>query len=181
MNSLTRTCLSAALLLGFGQAFAAGPVTVGVGHMCCGACKASATQALAKVAEGVKIEGDAITLTAKSEDLLPTLDALRKGGFPAKSLLVSGPVTLGVAHLCCGGCRTGLSSALAAGKLPALDASATKVGENSVVVAPKAGMKLDLIPLIAAMEAGGFSPSKVTLGTATTKSAAPQARRFAVR
>ena len=181
MKTFLETCLPAALLLCIGQAFAATTVTVGVGHMCCGNCKTSATQSLTKVAENVKIEGDTITLTPKGEDLLPVLEALRKGGFPAKTLSVTGSVTVGVSHLCCANCRSGLGEALAAGKLSALDPSATKISGATVVIKAKAGKTLDLMGVIAAMEAGGFSASKVTLGTATARKASSSTRRVATR
>jgi len=149
--------------------------------MCCGSCKAAATQGLASVADGVGIENDNITLTPKGDDLLPSLDALRKSGFPAKSLEVSGPVTLGIAHLCCGKCRTGLTKALVDAKLASLDPDSIKIASDSVTLQAKAGMKLDLIPLIAGMEKGGFSPSKIVVGTATANHSAAHATRVARR
>lgn len=170
MKSLiTVAVLSLVALVSVSSTWAAPPVTVSVGHLCCKPCEIAATTGLAKVADGIKVEGLTITFSAKADDLLPSLEAMRKGGVPAKSLLVSGPATFGILHLCCSTCRTGLASAIAAGKIATLDPAATKVGENNVVVAPKAGMKLDLIAVIAAMETGGFSPSKITIATTTAK------------
>src|SRR5205814_647620 len=102
-------------------------------------------------------------------------------GFPAKTLLVSGPVTLGVAHLCCGGCKAGLAKALKEANVAALDPDSIKMGEDSVTLSAKAGMKLDLIPLIAGMEKGGFSPSKITVGGASAAKTGTAIRRFAKR
>jgi hypothetical protein len=181
LKTLKTVVLSAALLVCVTAAFAASKVTTGVGHMCCGKCKAAATQGLAKVADDISIDGDNITLTPKGDDLLPALEALRKTGFPAKTLVVNGPVTLGVAHLCCGSCRTGLSKALTSANLDALDTGSIKIGEDSVTLTAKPGMKLDLIPLIAGMEKGGFSPSKVTVASASAKKPLNSARRLAAR
>ncbi len=181
MKVLTTGIACAALLASMTATFAAGKVTVGVGHMCCGKCKAAATEGLAKVADSVTIEEDNITLTPKADDLLPTLEALRKCGFPAKTIVVSGPMTLGVAHLCCGGCRTGLSKALTSANLDALDTDSIKIGVDSVTLQAKSGMKLDLIPLIAGMEKGGFSPSKITITSAAAKQSVHRARRVASR
>src|SRR5437899_938390 len=82
MNTVKIAILSAALMVCAAGVFAASKVTAGVGHMCCGRCKAVATAGLAKVADGVSIEEDNITLTPKGDDLLPALEALRKSGFP---------------------------------------------------------------------------------------------------
>jgi hypothetical protein len=181
MNVLRNALVSVAILACCATANASSKVTVAVGHMCCGGCKAAATQGLAKVADGVVIENDNITLTPKGEDLLPSLDALRKSGFPAKSLEVSGPVTLGVAHLCCGRCQSGLAKALADAKVASLDPDSIKIGEDSVTLKAKPGMKLDLVPLIAGMEKGGFSPSKIVVGASTAKNGASHAARVAHR
>lgn len=169
MKALMTAVISAAMLLSVTGAFAATKVVVGVGHMCCGKCKSAATEGLVKVADGISIEGDNITLTPKGDDLLPALEAMRKSGFPARTLEVSGPVTIGVSHLCCGSCRTGLSKALGMAKLAALDPDSIKIASDNVTLTAKAGMKLDLIPLIAGMEKGGFSPSKITVGAVTAK------------
>lgn len=181
MKTLKTGFASALLLVCAAASIAAPKITVGVGHMCCGGCKTAAKAGLAKVADNVTIEDDNITLTAKGDDLLPTLEALRKSGFPARTLVVDGPVTVGVAHLCCGSCRTGLNKALAAAKLEALDPDSIKIAEDSVTVKAKAGMKLDLVPLIAGMEKGGFSPSKITVASASAKRTARPIRRYAAR
>ncbi len=143
-------------------------VTVGVGHMCCASCQTGAKAALAKVASDVSIDGHDVTMTLKDNDLLPALTALRKGGFPANHLNVgSSTVTIAVAHLCCGKCNAGLQTALTEAKLDTLDTDAMKIGDGNLVVKAKDGMKLDLVAVLDAMEKGGFSASKITMGTAT--------------
>lgn len=169
MKFLASALFPASLLLAAGSVVAAPPLTATVGHLCCEPCKAAATGGLGKVADGIKVEGLTVTFSAKGDDVLPALEAMRKGGVPAKSVLISSPATLNVTHLCCGTCRKGLASAIAAGKIANLDPEATKVGENNLVVAPKAGTKIDLIAVITAMETGGFSPSKVVLSASTAK------------
>ena len=168
MKSLKMTVLSAiALLLCAAMAQAETKVTVGVGHMCCDSCKLSATTALSKVAGNVGIEGTTLTITLKENNLVPVLDALRKGGFPANRIEAgSAPVTINVGHLCCPGCKMGLTKALAGSKIEELDTDAIKIGEDSVTVKAKDGKKLDLAPVLAAMEKGGFSAVKISLGAA---------------
>ena len=169
MKTLNSALLSAALLIVASGAFAAARVTVGVGHMCCGRCKSAATEGLSKVADNISIDGTNITMTLKEDNLVPALDALRKAGFPASKLEVSGPVTMSIAHLCCGGCKVGLTKSLAGPKVEGLDPDSIKVGEDSLTVQAKAGMKLDMVPLLAAIEKGGFSPSKITLTQASAQ------------
>jgi len=156
-----------ALLLFSAQAYGETKLTVGVGHMCCGKCVASATESVSKVATAVTIDGKNVTMTVKGDDVLPALEALRKGGFPATKLDVgSGPVTIAVGHMCCGHCVTDLKAALTKSDLADLDADTVDVGMGRVVVKAKAGMTLDLVPLLALMDKTGFSATKVTLGTA---------------
>jgi hypothetical protein len=152
-------------------------ITVGVGHMCCPSCKTGAKAALTNVASDVSIAGNDVTMTVKGDNLVVALDALRKGGFPASQLYVgTGPVTIAVAHLCCGKCNAGLQNALTEAKLDGLDTDSMKIGDGNLVVKAKDGMKLDLIPVLAAMEKGGFSASKITV---TTSAAA--AKKHAIR
>ena len=156
-------------------------VTVGVGHMCCPSCQKSAKASLTAVASNVAIDGNDITMTLKEADLLPALDALRKGGFPANHLSIgSSAATIAVAHLCCGKCNTGLQKAMTEAKLEALDTDGMKIGDGAIVVKSKDGMKLDLIPVLAAMEKGGFSATKITLSAASA-SAPRRAVRTALR
>jgi len=182
-NSLLATGLFSVLTLTacVTGAWAETKITVGVGHMCCAGCQTGAKAALAKVASNVSIDGTDVTITLKEADLVPALEALRKGGFPANHIDAgSGPVTIGVAHLCCGKCNNGLQKALTEAKLEALDTDSMKIGDGNLVIKAKDGMKLDLIPVLAAMEKGGFSASKITLGT-TAASAHKRAVKTASR
>lgn len=156
-------------------------VTVGVGHMCCGGCKASATTALAKVSSAVAIDGKNVTVTLKDNetDIVPVMEALHKGGFPSNKLDVgSQAVTIGVRHLCCGGCKSSLDGALKASKVEELDAAAIKIGTDSVTIKAKEGKSLDLIPVLAAMEKGGFSAKSITVGAQSASLKTP-ARKVA--
>ncbi|HLJ54496.1 MAG TPA: hypothetical protein VKT77_05605, partial [Chthonomonadaceae bacterium] len=118
----------------------------------------------------------------KGDDLLPTIEALRKSGFPARTIPVSGPVTMGIAHLCCGTCRTGLTKAFAAAKLESVDVDSIKVSDDTVTLNPKPGMKIDLVPMLAAMEQGGFYPNRImaTAASSAHRGGSP-ARRVAAR
>lgn len=151
-------------------------VTVGVGHMCCGKCQAAAKASLTKVSSAVEIEGSNVTVTLadNSGDLVPVLDALRKGGFPANKIDAgSHAVTVGVAHLCCGKCKNGLTAALKNSGVAALDVEGVVMTDDSITIKAKSGMSLDLIPVLASMEKGGFSAKSITMVTkaASSKSA----------
>ena len=148
-------------------------VTFGVGHMCCGKCQAAAKASLTKVSSAVSIEGSNVTvsLADSSTDLVPVLDALRKGGFPANKIDAgSNAVTVGVAHLCCGKCKAGLSGALKSSGVAALDTDGMTMTEDSVTIKAKSGMSLDLIPVLVAMEKGGFSAKSITMATKSASS-----------
>jgi copper chaperone CopZ len=169
MNWMWKTAMlsTAALVLCATGVLADTKVTVGVGHMCCGSCRAAAKAALTKVSSDVAIVDKDVTVTLKSSetDIVPVLDALRKGGFPANRIDAGGgPVTIGVAHLCCGGCVNGLKKAMADAKLDNLDTDSLKIADGTMTVKAKDGKMLDLAPVLAAMEKGGFSASKITLG-----------------
>lgn len=145
---------------------AATKVTIGVGHMCCGKCQTAAKTALTGVTSAVEIEGNNVTVTLAGTDIVPVLDTLRKSGFPANKIDAgSSAITVGVAHLCCGKCKSGLSSALKDSHVAALDTDAITMTDDSVTIKAKAGMSLDLAPVLAAMEKGGFSAKSVTMGT----------------
>ncbi len=153
-------------------------LTVGVGHMCCAGCETATKAALADLSSNVAIDGKSVTVTLKDNqtDIFPVLEALRKAGFPPIRIEAgSGPVTIGVAHLCCGGCNTSLKAALTSAKLEDMDAGSLKIADGSLVVKAKEGKSLDLAPVLAAMEKGGFSASKVTLGAAAQPAPKPKA------
>src|SRR5579871_3361851 len=124
-NHLLVTGFLAAMAL---AAHADTKITVGVGHMCCGNCKTSATAALQKVASDVSIDGNDITMTLKGDDVFTAIHTLDKAGFPANHYNVgSSTVTIAVAHLCCGKCNAGLKSALTDANLDALDTDSMKI------------------------------------------------------
>ena len=169
-KSMTKMALMsfAALLVCGVNARAQTKLTVGVGHMCCDSCKTGAKSALAKVSSDVAIDGKNVTVTMKQNatDIVPVLDALRKGGFPATSIDAgASPVTFKVAHMCCGKCVASIKTALADSKIEALDQDSIKAGDGMLTLKAKDGMKLDLIPVMAALEKGGFSATSITLGT----------------
>ncbi|HEV2471482.1 MAG TPA: hypothetical protein VGS41_02385 [Chthonomonadales bacterium] len=159
----------AGLALAIGAARADTTITVGVGHMCCGGCRAAAKAALQSVAKSVQIDGKTVTVTLTSQDgnIVPALEALRKGGFPPTKVDAgAGPVTFGIAQLCCGTCKADLKAALTQTQIPQLDASAIQIGDNSVTLKAKAGSTLDIVPVMAAMEKGGFYASSISIGAA---------------
>ena len=150
-------------------------ITVGVGHMCCGKCVAAAKEALKDVASEVAIEGKNVTITLKEDgSTVRALGALRRGGFPAKTLDAGADVvTLGVRHLCCGNCKAGLKEALTESKIEALDLASITMTDDSVSFKAKAGASLNLIKVMAAMEEGGFSAGKVTMAKAAASNLKP--------
>ena len=158
-------------------------VTIGVGHMCCGKCVAGAKEALKDVATEVTIDGKNVTVTPKDGiNTARVLAALRRGGFPAKTLDAGADVvTLGVNHLCCGNCKTALTTALKDSKIEALDLDSINVGDDSVSFKAKAGASLNLISVMHAMEREGFSAGKITLAKASASNVKPSkaARRIA--
>lgn len=170
LNKISLLFSAAALLLSVTSALAETKLTVGVGHMCCGSCKKSATEGLSKVATNVAIDGKNITMTLNEDNLVPTLNALRRSGFPATSIMAgNGPATMTIGHLCCAGCKNDLKKTLAESKIENLDVDAITVDEDNVIVKAKAGKSLDLAPVLAAMTKGGFSATKITVATTTAK------------
>src|SRR6185369_14220561 len=117
-----------------------------VGHMCCGSCKTAATAGLKTVpwADSVTIDGTVATVVAKADqkvDVIALRDALAKAGFPAKEIMVSGPVTLTVAHMCCAGCANELKAGMAQVRSAILDKDRVTVDQaaKTVTVQPMAG------------------------------------------
>lgn len=142
-------------------------VTVGVGHMCCGSCKKDATAALTKIASDVNIDGKSISMTIKENDVVPALAALRTAGFPPLHVDAGGAaVTIAVGHMCCNHCISDLKQALLDAKIDALDTDTMTLGMGKLVVKAKSGKTLDLIPVLNAMETGGFSATKINMGNA---------------
>ncbi len=156
-------------------------VTVGVGHMCCGSCKKDATDSLKTLASNVNIDGKTITMTVKDNDVEPALKALRAAGFPPLHVDAGGaPVTIAVGHMCCAHCITDLKQALLDAKIEALNTDDMTLGMGKLVVKAKDGKSLDLIEVTKAMETGGFSATKISLGNAVVVHTRPTTRRVAM-
>ncbi|MHB9131437.1 MAG: cation transporter [Armatimonadota bacterium] len=160
-----------ALLAAVSTSFAATTITATVGHMCCGGCRNAATTGVKKLdwVDAVTINGTAVTVTAKAGqqvEVISLRDALNKAGFPANEMLVSEPVTLEIAHLCCGGCADAVKTAL--GKVT--DANFDKgsitvdMKTKTAVVRPLAGKNMNLITILQQMEQGATSALKGTIG-----------------
>jgi copper chaperone CopZ len=168
----------AALLLISSSAFAAETIKATVGHMCCGGCKAAATAGVKKLdwVDAVAIDGTAVTITAKGDqkvDVVALRDALSKSGFPAAEILVSGPVTMTVGHLCCPMCTNDMKTKLAEVRSQVLDKDNIKIDQASktVVLQPLAGKQLNLVSLLNQMDRAGFSAVKCTVSAAAATTA----------
>jgi copper chaperone CopZ len=171
---MNRLVISGALLLMAVPAFAADSVKVTVGHMCCGSCKTAATAGIKTLpfADTVTIDGAVATVTAKADqkvDVIALRDALSKAGFPAKEIMVSGPVTLTVAHMCCAGCANDLKAGMAQVRSARLDKDKVAVDQaaKTITVQPLAGMTMNLIPILHQMENAGYAASKGTIQSAS--------------
>lgn len=168
---ITGTLFLTTTLLTTASAFAAETLKVTVGHMCCGACKTAATSGLKKLdwlAEGTAIDGTTITVTAKAGqaiDLIALTDALRTGGFPAKEINISSPVTLTVTHLCCASCTSALKANLAEIKSKVLDKDKIKIDANAktVTLQPVAGSSLNMVAVLRQLEGAGVSATKAVV------------------
>jgi Heavy-metal-associated domain. len=175
---MKKLVFGAAFLLAASSAFAAETVKATVGHMCCGGCKATATKGVQSVAwvDSVAIDdGGVVTVTAKADqkaDLIALTDALNKSGFPARDIQVSGPVTLSVAHLCCGGCANDLKTKLAAVRSEILDKDKIVVDQSAktVTLQPVAGKSMNIVPILRQMANAGFAASKCSMAAAATTS-----------
>lgn len=170
---MKKLLFGAAFLLLASSAFAAETIKATVGHMCCGSCKASATAGVKTLdwVNDVAIDGTTMTVTAKDGqrvDVAALLDALRKTGFPANEVMVSGPVTMTVGHMCCQGCVNDLKGKLGEIKSNRLDKANVRIDlpSKTVVLAPVAGQTMNLIPILHQMDDAGFAAVKCTIGTA---------------
>ncbi len=149
-------------------------VKVTVGHMCCGGCKAAATAGLKSVAwsDNVTIEDKVITVNAKAgmkTDVISLMDALNRAGFPASEINTTAPVTLTVAHLCCGACVGDLKTKIAALRGNTLDKDNVKIDQaaKTLTIQPAAGMTLNVVPIISQLNRQGFSFTSATVVTAS--------------
>ena len=172
---MKKLALVAAFLLGTTSAFAAESIKAKVGHMCCGACKNAASKSVQAVTwvDNVAIDNDVVTITAKADqkvDLVAVVDALRKSGFPAKEIMVSGPVTMTAAHLCCPGCVNDAKTKISEVRSDVLDKDKVVIDATAktITVQPKAGMSMNIVAIINQMERAGFSASKATVAAAAT-------------
>ncbi|MGC8668980.1 MAG: heavy-metal-associated domain-containing protein [Chthonomonadales bacterium] len=171
------------------SAFAeADSVAVKVGHMCCGKCQAAAS-AGAKSApwvEGVSIQGTTVTVSPKAGEqveLVSLMQGMRKAGFPPAEVTVSGPITVAVAHMCCGGCASDLKAKLSQSKIPGLDTAsiATDVSNRTVAVKPLAGHTLNAVAVLREIEAAGFGPQSCVIASSSAQRQRTDAPRTARR
>ena len=171
---MTKALLAAAMVLAGSAALAADSVKVTVGHMCCGACKGSATAGAKNAAwvDSVAIDGTTVTVTAKEGqkvDIVTLMDAMQKSGFPAREISASGPVTLTLAHLCCGGCVNDLKTKVGELRSQTLDKGNVKIDQASktITLQPAAGQKLNVAAIVRQLATAGFAPSSGTIVAAS--------------
>ena len=175
---MNRILSTAALLFVAGSSFAAETVKVTVGHLCCGGCKSAATAGLKNISwiDSSAAEGsDTIVVNAKADqkiEIISLVEALNKAGFPARQINVSGPVTMNIAHLCCGGCVNDLKTKIAAIRSEVLDKQNVKIDATAktLTLQPVAGKMLNVASILRSLQNQGFYPSAVTI-TTTAKTA----------
>jgi len=155
--------------------------------MCCGGCKAAATAGLKSLAwaENITIEDTTITVTAKEgqqADAISLMEALNKAGFPAMSIMTSGPITLTINHLCCGACVNDLKAKLADFNSRQLDKESIKVDQatKTVTLRPVAGQSMNVVAILNQLQRRGFSASKCIMGPAASADK-PQEKKAAQR
>lgn len=183
---MKKIIFAAALLLATSTAFAAESIKATVRHMCCGACKAAATEGLKRLewADNIAIDGTTITVTAKADqkpDVVGFIEALDKSGFPPREIAATGPVTLTITHLCCGGCVADLKAQLGEIRSQVLDKQNIKIDAEAktVTLQPLAGQTLNLVAMLNQLKRTGFSASKGTMATAPTASVPRSRARLA--
>jgi copper chaperone CopZ len=175
---MKRGIVTIALLLVSAAAFAAEPLKVTVGHLCCGGCKTAATAGLKSVSwiDTSTTEGsDTIVVTPKKDqkvDLISLVEALNKSGFPARQINVSTPVVMSIAHLCCGGCVNDLKTKIGNVNSEVLDKANVKVDATAktLTLQPVAGKMLNVASILRSLQNQGFYPSSVSI-VEVTKSA----------
>jgi copper chaperone CopZ len=148
-------------------AFAAESVKVLVGHLCCGGCKGAAAAGLKNVSwiDTTVAEGsDTLVVTAKGDqkiEVISLVEALNKAGFPARGINTGGPVTMSIAHLCCGGCVNDLKTKIAAIRSNVLDKANVKVdaAAKTLILQPVAGKELNVASLLRQLQNQGFYPT----------------------
>ena len=172
---MKKTLLVGALTLVAASALAAESVKVTVGHLCCGGCKNAASAGLKNIAwiDTSTTEGsDTIVVNAKSDmkvELVSLIDALNKAGFPARQINVAGPVTMTIAHLCCGGCVNDLKTKIGNVRSEVLDKTNVKIDQaaKTLTLQPVAGKELNVASLVRSLQNQGFYPASITVSAAT--------------
>jgi periplasmic mercuric ion binding protein len=148
---------------------AAPTVRATVSHMCCGRCVNAVKSGVAGIAWVADVQADqatkSITIAAKEGtpiDVALLLDGLRKAGFPAQEVVITGARVMDVnaGHLCCGGCVGPLKAALAG--VSWIESADVKVNSPVRITARK-GSEIKLGELVAVMEKAGYSANTVVV------------------
>jgi copper chaperone CopZ len=162
-----KALLLAACLLMSLVAWSAETVTVVVGHQCCGGCANALIAGAKKTAwvDAVAINGTTAAITAKADqpvEFISLFDAMTKAGFPPNDVQVSAPVTLSIAHLCCGGCVNALKAALTGSIAANLDTKNVTIDAtaHTATMQPIAGQRVNLAQVLRDMQRGGFAATK---------------------
>jgi len=160
---------AAVVLLAARSTEAAPEVRATVSHMCCGACANAVKGGLAGVSWIADVKTDqptkSITVAAKEGmpiDIAALMSALRKTGFPAQEVVLTGARVMDVnaGHLCCGGCVGPLKAALTG---VSWIESADVKPNSPVRITARAGSEIKLGELVAVMEKAGYSANAVTV------------------
>jgi copper chaperone CopZ len=132
--------------------------------------------------ESASAEGANLTVVSKSgqsADVVSLLTTLRKAGFPAMELIVTGPLTITMPHLCCPSCTNDLKAKLEGLRSMALDKENIKIDQaaRTVTLQPRAGGRLNLVQVLTQLERAGWSAEKITIAaqTASTNDASRNA------
>jgi copper chaperone CopZ len=150
-------------------AVAAPTVRATLSHLCCGACVNAVKGGVAGVPWIATVQtdqaGKSITVAAKegaTVDVAALLDALRKTGFPAQEVVLTGARVLSVnaGHLCCGGCVGPLKTAL--GGVNWIESAEVKPN-SPVRITARSGSEVKLGELVTVMAKAGYSANAVTV------------------
>jgi copper chaperone CopZ len=165
-----RFWLAAALVLLAARPTLAAPmVRATLSHMCCGSCANNVKGGIAGIPWVADVKTDLpsknVTVTAKEGtpiDVAALMDALRKTGFPAQDVVLTGArvVDVNAGHLCCGGCVGPLKTALAG--INWIESADVKPN-SPVRITARSGSDIKLGELVAVMEKAGYSANAVTV------------------
>jgi copper chaperone CopZ len=148
---------------------AAPTVRATVSHMCCGRCVNAVKSGVAGIPWVADVQADqatkSITIAAKEGtpiDVAALLDGLRKAGFPAQEVVITGARVMDVnaGHLCCGGCVGPLKAALTG--VSWIESADVKVN-SPVRITARDGSEIKLGELVAVMEKAGYSANTVVV------------------